>query len=95
MAQRAADRIGEVADVLIDEDLGGGRYLGRAAHQAPEVDGSTEISVPGAGPDAGGAAPAVGDLVRVTVTGSEGVDLTAEAAGRPAAAARALTAGSH
>jgi ribosomal protein S12 methylthiotransferase len=71
MAQRAAERVGEVVDVLIDEDLGDGRYLGRAAHQAPEVDGTTEVGL---------AVPAaVGDLVRVTVTDSEGVDLVADA----------------
>ena len=44
MAQRAAERIGEVMEVLIEESLGGGRYSGRAAHQAPEVDGTTEVS---------------------------------------------------
>jgi ribosomal protein S12 methylthiotransferase len=43
MAQRAADRCGEVLDVLIEESQGGGRYSGRAAHQAPEVDGTTEV----------------------------------------------------
>ena len=43
MAERAAERIGEHAEVLIDEVLGGDRYLGRAAHQAPEVDGTTEV----------------------------------------------------
>jgi ribosomal protein S12 methylthiotransferase len=95
MAQRAADRIGEIADVLIDEDLGEGRFLGRAAHQAPEVDGTTEISLPDMGSRADGAALAVGDLVRVTVTGSEGVDLVAEAAGLEAPAGQVLTAGSH
>ncbi|HEU5417662.1 MAG TPA: radical SAM protein [Streptosporangiaceae bacterium] len=95
MAQRAADRIGETADVLIEEDLGDGRFLGRAAHQAPEVDGTTEVSLPDAGTGAGGAALAAGDLVRVTVTGSEGVDLVAEAIGRPELAGQVLTAGSH
>ena len=43
MAQRAADRVGEMVEVLLEEDLGGGRYLGRAAHQAPEVDGTTTV----------------------------------------------------
>jgi ribosomal protein S12 methylthiotransferase RimO len=92
MAQRAAERVGEVVDVLIDEDLGGGQYQGRAAHQAPEVDGSTEVAV---------AVPgliAVGDLVRVTVTGSDGVDLVAaQVSGVPGAApaAEVLAAGKH
>jgi ribosomal protein S12 methylthiotransferase RimO len=77
MAQRAADRIGEVMDVLIEEHLGDGRCLGRGPHQAPEVDGTTEVA------GAAGAAP--GDLLRARVTGSDGVDLTALAApGAPA-----------
>jgi MiaB/RimO family radical SAM methylthiotransferase len=73
MAQRAAERVGEIMDVLVDSDLGGGRYLGRGPHQAPEVDGNVEITASGAHP---------GDLLRVRVTGSDGVDLTAEPAGR-------------
>jgi ribosomal protein S12 methylthiotransferase RimO len=92
MAQRAADRVGEIADVLIDEDLGGGRYLGRAAHQAPEVDGTTELVVSGEP----GLAP--GDLVRVRVTGSDGVDLVAETGPEGLASvppAEALAAGPH
>ena len=74
MAQRAADRVGETVEVLIEEDLGGQRYEGRAAHQAPEVDGTTTVASP--------VPLAVGDMVGATVTGSEGVDLTADA--RPA-----------
>ena len=71
MAQRAADRLGEVLDVLIDEEAPDGGYTGRAAHQAPEVDGVTTVrsTVP----------LAPGDLVRALVTGSDGVDLTADA----------------
>jgi tRNA A37 methylthiotransferase MiaB len=69
MAQRAAERIGETVEVLIEERLEDGRYEGRAAHQAPEVDGVTTVS---------SAAPlAVGDMVTAVVAGSEGVDLTA------------------
>ncbi len=70
MSQRAADRVGETVSVLIEEDLGGACYLGRAAHQAPEVDGVTTVR---------SAAPLrAGDLVPARVTGSEGVDLLAE-----------------
>jgi ribosomal protein S12 methylthiotransferase len=76
MAQRAESRLGETLDVLIEEesdDSAGslrGRYLGRAAHQAPEVDGVTTVT---------SAAPlAAGDMVRAVVTGSEGVDLIAD-----------------
>ncbi len=76
MAQRAADRVGETLDVLIedvsaaDEEPSEG-YPGRAAHQAPEVDGVTTVR---------SAVPlAPGDLVRVVVTGSDGVDLIADA----------------
>jgi ribosomal protein S12 methylthiotransferase RimO len=83
MSQRAAERLGETLDVLIEEPLGGGRYCGLAAHQAPEVDGNTTVL---------SQQPlAAGDMVRATVTGSEGADLLAEAVGaapdrRPAAA---------
>jgi ribosomal protein S12 methylthiotransferase len=72
MAERAADRVGDLLDVLIDEELEPGRYLGRGAHQAPEVDGTTEVT---AAPDH---KLAPGDLVRVVVTGSDGVDLLGE-----------------
>jgi ribosomal protein S12 methylthiotransferase len=70
MTQRAADRAGEILDVLIEEEHGDGQYTGRAAHQAPEVDGTTEVRATGR--------LAVGDLARATVTGSEGADLLAE-----------------
>ncbi len=75
MAERAAARIGGRVDVLIDEVLAGGSYLGRAEHQAPEVDGATEVH---------SERPLViGDVIEAVVTGSEGVDLRAAAvAGR-------------
>jgi len=73
MAQRAESRLGETLDVLIEEaaeDGPDGTYLGRAAHQAPEVDGLTTVT---------SSAPlAAGDMVRAVVTGSEGVDLIAD-----------------
>jgi ribosomal protein S12 methylthiotransferase RimO len=86
MDQRAAERVGEVHEVLIEElaeagSAGAGgagaggagagwRYVGRGAHQAPEVDGTTEVR---------SSRPlAIGELVRVRVSGSEGVDLMAE-----------------
>jgi ribosomal protein S12 methylthiotransferase RimO len=81
MAQRAADRIGETVEVLIEENLGDGSFGGRAAHQAPEVDGSTTVH--------GLADAVIGELVTATVTGSDGVDLVAQAAGgRGGAASR-------
>jgi len=73
MAQRAESRLGETLDVLIEEeadDVPPGAFLGRAAHQAPEVDGVTTVRA---------AVPLVpGDMVRAVVTGSEGVDLIAD-----------------
>jgi ribosomal protein S12 methylthiotransferase len=72
MAQRAADRVGEIVEVLIEESSGRDRYLGRAPHQAPEVDGTTLVR--------SGEPLAVGSLARVVVTGSDGVDLVADAA---------------
>ncbi len=75
MAQRAESRLGETLDVLIEEEADDGppgAFLGRAAHQAPEVDGVTTVRTP---------VPALrlapGDVVRAAVTGSEGVDLIA------------------
>jgi len=82
MAQRAEERQGETVEVLVEAVTGDG-LEGRAAHQAPEVDGATLVT----------GAPVhaqVGDLVRATVTGSAGVDLTAryletaDAVARPA-----------
>jgi MiaB/RimO family radical SAM methylthiotransferase len=68
-AQRAEERIGTVVDVLV-ESVDGDVAIGRAAHQAPEVDGETTVH---------GEGLRVGDLVRGKVTGSEGVDLVADA----------------
>jgi ribosomal protein S12 methylthiotransferase len=70
-AERAGDRVGERVVVLV-ESVGEGSAEGRAAHQAPEVDGSTEVR---------GARPRVGDLVTARVVESSGVDLVAEAIG--------------
>ena len=71
MAQRAADRIGETIEVLVEEVLGDGRYEGRAAHQAPDVDGSTTLEAD--------RPLAPGDLVIARVTESAGADLIASA----------------
>ncbi|HEU5111313.1 MAG TPA: 30S ribosomal protein S12 methylthiotransferase RimO [Micromonosporaceae bacterium] len=84
-AQRAEERVGTTVEVLVDSVGGGadggadggaldGVVEGRAAHQAPEVDGSTTL-VAGAGVDIAVLRP--GDLVRATVTAAEGVDLVA------------------
>jgi ribosomal protein S12 methylthiotransferase len=75
-AQRAEDRIGERVEVLLTEDLaeseGPGIWLGHAAHQDPDADGTTTV--------AGVPADAVaGQLVTATVVGTEGVDLLARA----------------
>jgi ribosomal protein S12 methylthiotransferase RimO len=64
MAQRAEDRIGEGVRVLVEQ-----AGIGRAAHQGPEVDGSTEL--------VGSVAP-VGAVVDAVVVGSVGADLVAE-----------------
>jgi tRNA A37 methylthiotransferase MiaB len=81
MSQRADSRLGENIDVLIEEETDDGRYEGRAAHQAPEVDGVTTITSTGTGTGASpGTSPgrfAAGDMVRAVVTGSDGVDLIA------------------
>jgi ribosomal protein S12 methylthiotransferase RimO len=66
VAQRAEDRLGEGVEVLV-ESVAGDTAEGRAAHQAPEVDGVTTVL------DA--VHPRVGSLVRARVVGSVGADL--------------------
>jgi ribosomal protein S12 methylthiotransferase len=73
-AQRAEDRLGSEVEVLVDA-AGNDGVEGRAAHQAPEVDGSTTLVAGGAGVDLAALRP--GDLVRAKVTASEGADLFA------------------
>jgi tRNA A37 methylthiotransferase MiaB len=68
-AQRAEDRIGETVDVLV-EQAGPDGVEGRAEHQAPDVDGTTSVRTDDD-------TVAVGDILRVTVVGSAGVDLVA------------------
>jgi ribosomal protein S12 methylthiotransferase len=75
-AQRAEDRIGDLVEVLLTEDLsaeeGPGVWLGHAAHQDPDADGTTTVA---GVPD--GARP--GEIVPAEVLGTEGVDLVARA----------------
>ena len=71
-AQRAEERIGEQVVVLV-ETVEDGVVEGRAAHQGPEVDGTTTLTHAG---DA-----RVGDLVAAAVTGTDGVDLIARTDG--------------
>ncbi|HET7532118.1 MAG TPA: 30S ribosomal protein S12 methylthiotransferase RimO [Nocardioidaceae bacterium] len=72
-AQRAEERVGEEVDVLLESLSDDGSAEGRAAHQGPEVDGSTMVVdlPPGA---------YVGQIVPAVVTASDGVDLVASAA---------------
>jgi ribosomal protein S12 methylthiotransferase len=81
-AQRAAQRLGATVEVLVDtvlvdtvlvDTVASGVVEGRAAHQAPEIDGATTLAAGGL--DLAGLRP--GDLVAATVTGTEGVDLVA------------------
>jgi ribosomal protein S12 methylthiotransferase len=75
-AQRAEDRIGERVEVLLTEDLsadeGPGTWLGHAAHQDPDADGTTTVT--GVPADA-----VAGQLVAADVVGTEGIDLIARA----------------
>jgi ribosomal protein S12 methylthiotransferase len=66
--QRAAERVGATVEVLVDQ-VADGIAEGRAAHQAPEVDGSTTLT--------GDLTPHPGDLVTAIVEKSSGVDLVA------------------
>jgi ribosomal protein S12 methylthiotransferase RimO len=66
--QRAEDRVGDTVDVLIERLADDeSDCAGRAAHQAPEVDGECVLT--------DGDGLAVGDLVRCDVVESAGVDL--------------------
>ena len=67
-AQRAEERIGERVSVLV-ESLADGVVEGRAAHQGPEVDGTTTLQ--------GTPHVRVGDVVEAHVVASDGVDLVA------------------
>jgi ribosomal protein S12 methylthiotransferase RimO len=75
-ADRAQERIGSVVEILVEEVDPASRLAeGRAAHQAPEVDGSCSVRW-----TAAESAPAVGDLVRAQVVATNGVDLVTELA---------------
>ena len=76
-AQRAEERIGEQVTVLVESvDPDGEEYAaeGRAAHQGPEVDGTTALETVPAG-------TRVGDLLPAVVVASQGVDLVARPIG--------------
>ncbi|SDE40608.1 ribosomal protein S12 methylthiotransferase RimO [Auraticoccus monumenti] len=79
MDQRAEDRIGERVRVLVEtddtDDPDEPAWIGRSAHQGPEVDGATRVVGPDGRPAAG---LAVGDLVEAVVVASEGPELVAE-----------------
>lgn len=69
MDARAAERVGQTVDVLVEEiDEDDGAAVGRAGHQGPEVDGVVRLTRP----------VDVGKMVRAVVVDSLGVDLVAE-----------------
>jgi tRNA A37 methylthiotransferase MiaB len=72
-AQRAEERVGELVDVLV-ESLEDDAPEGRAAHQGPEVDGSTTLRGAVSG-------VRVGDMIAARVVATDGVDLVAEPVG--------------
>jgi len=74
-AQRAEERLGETVEVLV-ESVTEGLAEGRAAHQGPEVDGTTSLA-----PDGDHPAYAVGELVEAVVVDTDGVDLVARPTG--------------
>ncbi|GAA4218549.1 30S ribosomal protein S12 methylthiotransferase RimO [Actinocatenispora rupis] len=73
VAQRAEDRVGSTVEVLV-ETVDDGEVEGRAAHQAPEVDGTTTLTADGA---LALDTLRPGDLVSARVVDSVGVDLYA------------------
>lgn len=75
--QRAAERIGEEVEVLVeqthDPDTGDVEVRGRAGQQGPDVDGETELVLADATD-----LPRVGDIVRARIVDTFGVDWIAE-----------------
>ncbi len=71
-ASRLSGLVGSEMDALVESDLGGGRWLARTERDAPEVDGSMILHTRRA---------QIGELVRVTVTGSSIHDLTGQPVG--------------
>jgi ribosomal protein S12 methylthiotransferase RimO len=72
--QRAEERIGSVVDLLVESIDSEDGVVGRAAHQGPEVDGSTTLlDVP--------EGLRVGHIIRAEVIDSEGADLVARVIG--------------
>jgi ribosomal protein S12 methylthiotransferase len=67
VAQRAEDRVGEEVEIIV-ESVVDDTADGRAAHQGPDVDGTTTVI---------GTAARQGDLVAARVTDSVGADLFA------------------
>jgi ribosomal protein S12 methylthiotransferase RimO len=74
VAQRAEERVGTRVDVLV-EDVDDDQLTGRAAHQAPEVDGSVQVI------GAGGIRR--GQFVSCFVVDVDGVDLVGKPVGEP------------
>jgi len=73
ISERAAARVGEEVLILIED---AGEMEGRAAHQGPEVDGSTRI-LKGESDVMIGEKVTVGSYIRGEVIGSDGADLLA------------------
>ena len=69
MEDRAARRVGERVEVLVEE-IDDGVARGRARHQGPDVDGTTSVT----------GDHRVGDIVVATVGDCEGIDLIAAGA---------------
>ena len=73
VSQRAASRIGEPVQILVEEVTT--EVTGRATHQGPEVDGTVRLL--------GDRRYRVGQLINATVVESEGADLVADEAVAP------------
>ncbi|GAB3585356.1 30S ribosomal protein S12 methylthiotransferase RimO [Calidifontibacter terrae] len=75
--QRAAERVGETVEVLVeqlrDEDTGDIEVRGRAGQQGPDVDGETVLTYAEGAP-----LPAIGDLVNARIVDTFGIDWVAE-----------------
>ncbi|MEP6598852.1 MAG: 30S ribosomal protein S12 methylthiotransferase RimO [Actinomycetota bacterium] len=68
VSQRAEERVGQSVEILVDR-IEDGAAVGTAAHQGPDVDGTTVLT--------GDPTPPRGQLVFAEVVGTDGADLVA------------------
>ena len=76
MERRAESLVGRTLDVLVERyDIPSGTWSGRSHREAPEIDGEIRFAAE--------VTPAVGDYLRVVISGTDGTDLVGRAQAQP------------